>query len=291
MSTKEDNTHLKYIVEKRLPQLLVDIIAITESEFSKSRNKSFIFDLGLISDVYSKTKRFDIGLGFSYSYLPRFRYDNTSFIDLTGYQPLSTLGNYNPRKTSINYNPSVDQQSFPSVIVSAEVKYIGVVLTVPMYEKTIETISDVKYTTLNENSDIAAYRNTSSTTFKIDFDLGLKFSLRDYIQRWRPWHFPQFDYGFGFGVTSVKIKDTTITDLRLTDDITKTFNDIEQSITLTNEESKDFITNYYMIFAKLEVSDTYEIGFDFKSYKNEVANSAKLIMEGTAISMNFTYNF
>ncbi|WP_289029669.1 hypothetical protein [uncultured Paraglaciecola sp.] len=297
MATEKDlnsNDNLNRIVNKRIPRLLVNMLTIvsnaSNNEVSKSRNSRFIEDLSLISDVYAKTKRFSVGLGLSYSYMPRFKYDNLGVVDLTAYQTLNDIRNINLRDTSISYSPSIEQKGFFSVTISAEIKYIALQLSLPVYDESLESTSIVRFAELDDNS-YAAYRNYIQSKIKIDYDIAIKGSVRDVVQRWRPWHFRQFDYGVGYGVTGIKIEDTITTELRFTSDLTTNFNDITSSETIAKKQSSDFLTQYFLLYSKLEVSDDFEAGLDIKFYQSKSIGSSYLDIKDTAISLNLLYYY
>ena len=297
MATEKDlnsNDNLNRIVKRRIPRLLVDMMGVisdaNQRKFSKLRTKHFIEDLSLINEVYSKTKRFTFGLGVSYSYLPRFRYDNLGYVDLTPYLPLEKVPNQSIYESSIGFSPSPEQKGYLSTVLSAEIKYLAVQFVIPMHEETITSQSRVRFKEITNNNWIA-YRNEVTSKIKIEYDISMKASARDVIQRWYPWHSSQFDYGLGYGLTSIKIKDSITTDLRFSTDNTASFNQLSTQHTTTTSDTTDFLTQYWLIYAKLEVSDDFEIGLDFKQYESKSIGSSSLDVDDAAISLSFLRYF
>ncbi len=84
------------------------------------------------------------------------------------------------------------------------------------------------------------------------------------------------DWGVGLGMTSFRIANSAVTDVRMRVDDNSIFTNLPTAATLTTEGSNSYSTLYGLLYATFKISDEFEVGIDVRSYRDDTVNSAQV---------------
>lgn len=278
-----------------------NLVAITQrtNQFTKLLNDT--------ESDYRFLKRFNAGVGISYSYLPEVRYTGVVRPDLDRYLPLVDADTGNPFNTALSITGEFAQDfsntSYPSITFSAHMDFISATVAFPFYNDTkVVNATDSQRVQGDTNQRLIA-KNTVSTEFKPLFEAGINLSAPDLWQfikknKWltsddstlseRLTH--QIDFGLHIGVTAFQLEDTFTSDIRMVNQ-GLSFVDSVAIETVTQKVKRNLRPISFGVYLRLEPADALSIGFDLRYYENDSDGDFVVDVSGTTATVNVTYLF
>ena len=271
-------------IQTRLPILSERSLKITKSE-NAFLKQDFLDELTLFSERYLTSKRFLAGIGLAYAYIPTVTYKGNAKIDLSSFQPTIGGGSH-----TLDFTNEFSDKSFQSLSLSAKIPFFTVQALFPLYEEEQTTIIPVEFVDLKDTDRDILFSSTITSKLKMDFDVNIKLSLLELIEKWRGYESSaQMDYGFGVGIIGFQVKDSVVTDIRFRTDTSKSFSDLTTSHTLNSSNDRSHNSLYGIIYYNIELADEFVVGIDFKYYGSNDGKNDSIDVDGFSTSLNVTW--
>lgn len=275
----------------RLSNLVADSV-LMQKNASANLRADFISELGILSNRFLDSKRFRIGIGAEYLYLPKISYAAPLSIDLTAFQsPNFRSGS----QTGILVDFS--NQATPATRLTASGSGLDVTLSLPSQKQAREIVTGVRQAPVDPNSALPSllYRTTLTSTVKTEFDASLAVSvLYAYDALFRK---PEDSrgrqrvaYHAGIGTTGFKIEEAAVTEVKRRTETTQSFNDLPTIGTTSSRRRVALNFPYWSVGASFIVSDESRMGLGYRRYiaRNDLDETAPRAT-GTSFSIYFLW--
>jgi hypothetical protein len=297
-----NNNNLTDVIQLRLPTLILDSQTVSDANDNDTSTlqyqKEFKDELNWFQKKYLSKKTFKFNIGGEYSYLPQINYAHRANVDVTPFiisEPV--FASERPPRPPSRFPTGFSNFSYPSIVLSAEMPYLAIDVSVPIVDEEKSTVNSVRKIDLGGNSAFVRSTNTSNIVLEYDFQLRLSFrdlyvltfiDDKDYSSK----NFlNQIDFGMGTGILGLDLNDEVTTDLRLITSPTQTFNDLESSGAIKSSSSNNINVSYYSFFIKFEIDDTWSAGMTLKKYRSETESSGDINVDGQLLAFSLLYRF
>ena len=227
------NRNLVRQLTTRLPGLLTDSISLK----SDTERKHFAQELEVVHGRLERTRKFRLGIGASFTYLPGIEFEQQQSVDLSVFQG-STLA-MDPVVLDFNSVVDFSNRSVPGLLLSAKVPYVQFDAILPFFTKSEVTLFPVESLNLNGNGVNTLNRVNISSELDVEYDVSFraqlleiyedafgrpkrkskstktKFSeqaVNEYVQEAR-WY-QNFELGVGFGLLGTRFRNVAEVDTR-----------------------------------------------------------------------------
>lgn len=286
------NKNFSYFIKTRLNNLIASssLLAAQDHESTYKRLmicEDFRQELGVVEDKYRDTFRFRAGLGVNYTYLPSIRYFNTSTIDISPYQPV-------PSKTPdrLIYQNRFADQGYPGLMLMADIGIMGINVTIPDYavnSNIVLPVDVINYPGENGLSNpFALYQTSIKSKLSINYDGYIRLDAIRVADRVFKRNYSQISAGFLYGAVGFAIKDEIMGDLRFADS-QQPFNELPPSKEYIQNLSESYISQYWGVFARLNLTDEWMLGIDYKSYLNDHDDQDRVEVGGRSFGFSVLY--
>lgn len=290
------NANLSDQIENRLPLILADSLMLAQ-EYRLSLRKDIEYELAILAKRWLGTRKFRLGLGLAYSYLPAIDFDGRERIDLS---PL--IGDLIGGSDTLLYQNNFSNQTYTSFIISAEVPFTRIDASFPNFSDTQSIVTPVQLRGENMDLPQTLVQTTISSKVNVDFDVNAKFSIPDFAKelskisffRWlnrtgKISDYGQFDYGFGIGFTGFDLENSFSTDVRFRTDPSTPFNGLAEGEILESNNSLNFNAPYGIVFVDFEFTDELQVGIEFRLYDDTTNQNTAIKIDDFTVNLNFAW--
>ena len=272
------NRNLSEQIKSRLPLLIEDSLKFAQSS---TRRDDFLYELEILSNRLLTSKRFRVGLGLGYSYLPSVSYQGNTSIDYSPFQ--STISGGSDR---LPFMTEFSNQSYASFAVSARIPFIEIDATFPTFSDSRTTLSPAQFRDIDSTDRDVLARSTILSELEVDYEVSVKLSLPDLLER-TPFGRPntQADFGIGAGLTGFAIQDTITTDVRFRTDDTSPFSALTTSEELTAKSKNNFNSPFAILYYAFDISDEFRSGVDVRWYLDTNSSNNTIAVEDLTVSV------
>lgn len=285
------NKNISYFIESRLNGL-VESSALLAAQDDKMLFKvevcdDFLEELGTVQEKYKTTFRFRAGIGLNYVYLPSIRYFNSGDIDLTPYQSISERST-----THFAYGNKFSDKSYPGLILMADIGWVGVNLTIPSYSVSNDIFLPVRVIDSPDGAGgtypYAMYKTSISSELSIDYDGYIRIDAFRLVDVLTNSSYPQISAGVLYGAIGFSINDKITSDLRRVDGAAP-FNDLASMVEFKQSLTENYMSQYWGLFARFNLTDEWMLGLDYKVYFNAPNDLDRVEVGGRSFGFNVIY--
>jgi hypothetical protein len=280
------NGNLSNQIQTRLPLIIADSVKLTVPSLSTPPlRKDFREDLELLAGRIETAKRFRVGIGVGYSYLPQLRYRAAPHVDFTPFQLATTGG-----ADLVVFNADFSNRSMAELVLSARVPFAQIDVGIPDRTQTETITTTVQERPSTATADLLA-RTTINSKVAIIYDVTASLSLNEIYEKVMKVDgaSDRLFVGLGGGMTGFQITDSISTDVRIRTDPTKIFNDLPNSGTVTSSNKTAFNSTYVSAHARYHVSDELEVGLAMRKYVQSRSGSAVVDISGLSVALSVVW--
>jgi ABC-type transporter MlaC component len=287
------NKNLSNQIQTRLPLLIADSVELTNPSLTDPQRRQafadFKEDLELLAGRIDNAKRFRIGLGIQYSYLPDLQYRAATQVDFSPYQ-LPGTGGIEP----VSFNTDFTNRSMFEAVLSARVPYTLIEIGIPDRTQTETSTTTVQESPATATTDILS-RTTINSKLAIVYDVTASLLVSEIATRYLDLNAQGYQLvsrltaGVGAGLTGFQIADSSSTDVRLRTDPTKTFNSLPTTGTITSSQKTAFNSAYGYAHVRYYVSDEVEVGVSIRRYLQSHSGSAVADISGVSAALTIVW--
>jgi hypothetical protein len=278
-------------ITTRLANLVADSVLL-QTDGSAHRWKDFLRELGIIRDRVSKSRKFRVGIGAEYLYLPTVTYATGTRIDLTAFQT-SGLGG-----SAVNGNVvRFDGQSTPAIRLSASTPVADVWVSIPSQRHSQTFVSEVRrsaVTTTLASPDLL-HRTSFTSNLKTEYDAAVSIDPLA-IYRWATCGESSskdsvpISFHVAYGATGFRVEELATTDVRVRNDPLKTYQELASSGTIATARRFAFSRNYIAIEGRFSISDESQVGIVYRDYLGRRSdNETSPWVSGGSLSLYFVW--
>jgi hypothetical protein len=287
------NKNLAYFIETRLNNLVASSAVLAARDEATTYRRLLICDdfkqeLGIVEDKYRDSFRFRAGVGLNYSYLPSIRYFNSGEIDVSAYQ-----ANPDRMPTHFAYGNRFADQGYPGFMLMADIGLMGVNLTIPDYS--VESDITLPVRVINslggENGTpqpFALYQTSINSELTIDYDGYIRADAVRIVDYIFDRNYSQISAGVLYGAVGFALEDEIVSDLRFVNG-QQPFNDLAPSKEYKQKLSESYISQYWGLFARLNLTDEWMLSLDYKAYLNDYDNQDRVEVGGRSFGFSVLY--
>ena len=303
------NKNLARQMSRRLPFLLVDSLNLD----SNLRRRIFVEELEIVQARLARTKKFKLGLGATFTYLPGIEFEQQQDVDLSVIQT-EEFGD-GPVSLSADSNFDFSNRTVPGLLLSAKVPYVQLDAVIPFFSKTESNLLPVQLLDLDDTSNDALVRLTTSSELDVEYDVSARILITEvyeyltrrgtttcedcladsnsdkYINgfvkgaRW----YQNFELGVGLGLVGLRFRNETDIDARFGSTPGTAFEDLAAGELGVLRDTQSFVVGYGFITAALLVSDEFQVSLDARLYKRERSSGLSLDSDRFTVALRATY--
>ena len=251
------NDNLRNQIQTRLVFLLEDIAQLSVQN-TESRRDDFFHEFEILGSRFLDTRRFRLGLGIAYSYIPGVDYSGAKRIDFSPFQTSVSGGS-----DRLLFHSVFSDKSFTKLVLSTKMDFVQINVAFPTFSESQTLLTPVQFRDIDESTTDILTRSTINSTLDIEYDISFRIPVSNWINGDEN---PQFDLGLGLGVTGFLIEDTVTTDARFRMDTTSRFTDLPTGETLMDSEQTSFNTWFAGGYMSFDVSDQVQLSLEARYY-------------------------
>lgn len=302
------NKNLSKQMATRLQFLLADTVRIVacrapagETEAARSAREAvrklmeddFVAELQLMRTRFLESRRFRLGVGAEYVYLPQMSYATAPVIDLSPYQ---AFGNFAPRFSNQPIGlVSFNNGSTAALVLSANLPGARVDFVLPAESQTQSLNTGVRKVAASDSntSRDLLFQTVIEAKAKAEYDAAISITARcagrllrldpcsDDMEESVTW-----DAAVGIGTTGFKVEETATTDVRVRDDPTKSFNELASTGRQTTRKTFAFNAEYLLLSVRSRISDEFVVSLSTRRYRKATVDTGPVNLRGTVIAIS-----
>lgn len=279
------NRNLSDQIKTRLT-LLTARALLASQPGNKKEGELFLKELKVFSNRYHNSRRFLIGFGVGYSYLPQITYSGASHFDFTKFDS-SPTGNGN----RISVRNEFSSASYPALVLIGRTEPISVHLSFPSYRESQEMNLPVRTEVLGDGQRLF-YGHNIRSELKAEFDAAFKLNVNYFLEKFislSDEKKPPIEYVMELGYIGFRVKDSISTELRMPLDDTQSFSDLTTLETITTYNKKSFVASYVGFGVDFRLSDEMSLGFTTRYVRGASEDESSLDVSGKVVQFNMVY--
>lgn len=289
------NANLSNQIATRLSNIVDD----SNDLDTEDKRDRFLEEYTLLANRYLNSRRFRVGFGGIYAYLPHVRYGGQDRIDFSPFLTGPIGG-----ADQLLFDTEFSDTGHLSPLISVKAPYFDIDFAFPDLKVTETTVTPVQPRPTDSATQLLA-QSTIESTLDIEFEMGITIAIGKLIERRRERtanraglftregdqrrRLTRFDWGVGIGMSAFHIDNTVTTDVRFPTDPSDLFNNLPAGNTLTTQDNAGFNTGYLVGYYKFRVSDELEIGVNYRKYESKHADGGQIAIGGDTVSITVAY--
>ncbi|NJN63821.1 MAG: hypothetical protein HC882_02365 [Acidobacteria bacterium] len=279
------NANLSHQIKVRIPLLIEDSLKLS-GEGNKQIRSEFLDELRLLSRRFLESKRFSVGIGLSYSYLPRVKYTGNTRIDYSPFQSTVSGGS-----DLLQYRNEFGNSSYPSVLLSAKIPFLRVDADFTRQEETRKTITAVQFRDIDSSDVDLLSRSTVTSSLGIEYDFSAKAQIVELIKavpardsQTSP-RDTRFDVGLGVGLAGLRVEDSVATEVKTRTDPTSRFIDLPAGQMIESGRTTSFNTVFWVADVSMRVSDEFRVAVEARIYDKKNSSDREVEVDGVTLTI------
>lgn len=311
------NSNISRLITCDGPDLLLDLqlldlrlkdpdnkITVQERD---DRIKAIASDLANLTYKFTSSRRFYVGLGASFAYIPSITFQKSVDIDLSDFD--KTIGNNGETENTNSgrqmFRNQFSDSSYPALRITAETPLVSVDLMLSDRNETALGSTSISSRNTGTDGEAVLYRSNVSSVLSLEYDVQARLSIRDFVDFVTDTYYgeendfsyessferltSQLDFGFGIGSTGFSIENEITTEFRLKSSNDVFYDDLPITDTRIEKNESSFSTMYYLAYVGFEINDQMLATLEYRHYRDDTENGSTLKLGENSISFSFVY--
>ena len=185
-------------------------------------------------------------------------------------------------------------KAYPGLTLTAKIPYMYIDITIPHYKAEKSFSAPVHAADINGVNGTLLDRYTVTSTLELQYDAKIGVSIMDVVSHlpgYEKYNQGPYDLALGVGMTGMKVTSTVAADIRIATAPDQTFIDLPTTNNIVTTDSIAAKAAYYDLNGKVNVGDSWTLGFEIKIYTNQWLQSDRVKVHDLSISLGASRYF